>query len=162
MISDKCNSYLKILSLLFSSSRLTNMAAFGVSNLRKFKVLTWKTLKIKARHFIETTLDLLVPTLLFIIVVVLRYELLDFAPTEEPPSVFPAVNDLAKVCGFTDVLGSRILYSPMTEDVNKTMEGLKTNWNFLSNGCGKERGIICNFEFLTLTEISYILLEHNI
>ena len=117
------------------------MAAFGVSNLRKFKVLTWKTAKIKARHYVETILDLFVPTLLFIVVVVLRYELLDFAPKLEPPSFFPPVNDLGKVCDFAEFAGSRILYSPMTADINQTMEKLQINWNFLANGCGKNLDI---------------------
>ena len=111
------------------------MAAFGVSNFRKFKVLTWKTAKIKARHYVETILDLFVPTLLFIVVVVLRYELLDFAPKLESPSVFPPINDLNKVCNFADNAGSRILYSPMTADINQTMEKLKINWDFLASGC---------------------------
>ena len=99
------------------------MAGFGVSNLRKFKVLTWKTLKVKARHYVETTLNLVVPTLLFIIIVVLRYELEgDFKPTDEPASIYPAVNDLGHACDLIESAGSRFLYTPSSEGTNATME----------------------------------------
>ena len=107
---------------LFTASHSVTMAAFGVSNLRKFKVLTWKTLKIKARHYVETTLNLVVPTLLFIVVVVLRYELGDFKPTHEPASTYPAKNDLGAVCDLLNYAGPRFLYTPKTAGVNETMK----------------------------------------
>ena len=120
------------------------MAGFGVSNLRKFKVLTWKTLKIKARHYVETTLNLVVPTLLFIVVVVLRYELGgDFKPTHEPASSYPAVNDLSRVCDLLEYAGSRFLYTPASEGTNATMERFLQHLKFFqsrddtSNDCLK-------------------------
>ena len=65
------------------------MAARGVSNVRKFQVLTWKTLKVKMRHYIETTLDLIVPTLLFIILAVLRYQGGDsFSPSLQDAQIY--------------------------------------------------------------------------
>ena len=50
---------------------------------RKFLVLQWKTLLQKRRHWILTPLEIVIPSILFIAVVVLRYEAEDFSPEQQ-------------------------------------------------------------------------------
>ena len=54
----------------------------GKSNLRKFLALTWKTLIVKKRHYVETAFDLIIPTILFVLLAVLYYEVKK--PTRHP------------------------------------------------------------------------------
>ena len=54
----------------------------GKSNLRKFLALTWKTLIVKKRHYVETAFDLIIPTILFVLLAVLYYEVME--PTRHP------------------------------------------------------------------------------
>ena len=54
----------------------------GKSNLRKFLALTWKTLIVKKRHYVETAFDLIIPTILFVLLAVLYYEFME--PTRHP------------------------------------------------------------------------------
>ena len=42
------------------------MGTQSLSTGRKFQVLSWKLFKLKCRHYIETILDILIPSLLFI------------------------------------------------------------------------------------------------
>ena len=50
--------------------------------MRKFLVLQWKTLLQKRRHWILTPLEIVIPSILFIAVVVLRYEAVGFSPRQ--------------------------------------------------------------------------------
>ena len=50
--------------------------------LRKFLVLQWKSLLQKKRHWILTLLEIVIPSVLFIAVVVLRYEADEFSPKQ--------------------------------------------------------------------------------
>ena len=50
--------------------------------LRKFLVLQWKSLLQKKRHWILTLIEIVIPSVLFIAVVVLRYEAKDFSPKQ--------------------------------------------------------------------------------
>ena len=43
--------------------------------LSKFKVLTWKNLLLKRRHLFMTSLEVVVPILLFVLLAFLRYEM---------------------------------------------------------------------------------------
>ena len=107
--------------------------AFGVSNLRKFWVLTWKTAIVKSRHYIETTLDLLIPTLLFVLMAVLRYQgggIL--APKFEPAEIFRPDYALQQFCerGFSydstlELKNATFLYTPQNQAVEKLMEKVK-------------------------------------
>ena len=101
------------------------MAARGVSNVRKFQVLTWKTLKVKMRHYIETTLDLIVPTLLFIILAVLRYQGGDdFAPSLKDAQIYSPEYPLFSVDN-----GGPI----ETNSVSKFLDLVSSKYSVLSN-----------------------------
>ena len=50
--------------------------------LRKFLVLQWKSLLQKKRHWILTLLEIVIPSILFIAVVVLRYQAEEFSPKQ--------------------------------------------------------------------------------
>ena len=50
--------------------------------LRKFLVLQWKSLLQKKRHWILTLLEIVIPSILFIAVVVLRYQADEFSPKQ--------------------------------------------------------------------------------
>ena len=114
--------------------------AFGVSNLRKFWVLTWKTAIVKSRHYIETTLDLLIPTLLFVLMAVLRYQGGSIlAPKFKPAEIFRPDFALQQFCnrGFSydyalEMRNATFLYAPQNEAVKKLMEKVtKANDYFL-------------------------------
>ena len=50
--------------------------------MRKFLVLQWKSLLQKKRHWILTLLEIVIPSLLFIAVAVLRYQADEFSPKD--------------------------------------------------------------------------------
>ena len=50
--------------------------------LRKFLVLQWKWLLQKKRHWLLTLLEIVIPSILFIAVVVLRYQAEEFSPKQ--------------------------------------------------------------------------------
>ena len=84
-------------------------------NLRKFWVLTWKTLIVKGRHYIETFLDLIVPTFLFMILAVLRYQGGDFLkPTNQPDEIFDTNQFLKKICDmrFDELNNATFYFAP--------------------------------------------------
>ena len=115
------------------------MAALGVSNARKFRVLTWKTLIVKMRHYIETTLDLLVPTFLFIIMAVLRYQGGDtLTPTNEPAQMFPPDFITREFCNQWSFKNATFLYAPKTNTTDEIMEKfIQTNKYYQNKGCPK-------------------------
>ena len=113
------------------------MTSFGVSNARKFKVLSWKTLIVKARHYVETVLDILVPSLLFIVLVVLRFKFEGLSPEPKPAVSFEVKNVFEQLgiwnyqyqlCsnGY-DNRSQLLIYSPLTKAANETMAQWKTN-----------------------------------
>jgi hypothetical protein len=117
------------------------MAGFGVTNGRKFRVLAWKTLIVKARHYIETGLDLIIPSLLFIILAVVRYQGGEsLVPTEEPGKIFDTQVTLRRLCslGWSYQWGqnSTLLYAPENNVTNDLMAILHQSTNFFkSNIC---------------------------
>lgn len=111
------------------------MTAFGVANFRKFKVLTWKTLIVKRRHYIESALDIIVPSLLFIVLVVLRY--LgggDMAPSVKPPEIFYDNELFEQLCDYNyNTNRSLFMYTPLTKAANDTAEILQASLDFYNN-----------------------------
>lgn len=96
------------------------MATKSVSNLRKFQVLTWKAFITKIRHYVETALDIIIPSLLFIILVVLRFKVADFSPEKKPAIRFHVDNFLENARD--DICYPIVfLYSPMTSISNETV-----------------------------------------
>ncbi len=57
---------------------------------RKFFVLQWKALLQKRRHYILTALEIIVPTLLFVALVIMRAEA-DFFGVKQRKAVVPPV-----------------------------------------------------------------------
>lgn len=124
------------------------MTADGTgSNLRKFQVLTWKTCIIKLRHYVETTLDIVIPSLLFIVLVVLRYKVADFSPKTKPEQSFwyhdlidfnpppdPIRPDFGGggsqdwLCTCAQSPKNVYFYAPMTLAANETIAKLKTTY----------------------------------
>ena len=93
------------------------------------QVLSWKTLIVKRRHYLETILDIFVPTILFIILVVLRFEFDGLAPTQEKAQTFPN-NDMFRNIDYDFRLcpipqygegNSVFLYTPLTLAANDTI-----------------------------------------
>ena len=107
------------------------MKGFGVSNARKFLVLTWKTLLVKARHYIETVLDLIVPSLLFIVLVVLRYQFDGLAPTHEDAVISPKDEIFdSSFCGSQNYAHNFILYAPSVKATDDIMEKMKKSLEY--------------------------------
>jgi hypothetical protein len=66
---------------------------------RKFLVLQWKTLLQKKRHYILTVLEIVIPSLLFIVMVVLRVKGDGaFSPTMKPAVINDPMNYVDKYC----------------------------------------------------------------
>ena len=108
----------------------------GGGNAKKFLVLAWKTLIVKGRHYVETILDLIVPSLLFIVLVVLRYQFDGFQPTTEDPVLGKNLEMFENFCdGFS--LDSYIyahhviLYAPNVEATNATAEQMKRTVEYM-------------------------------
>ena len=115
-------------------------------NLRKFGVLTWKTLIVKRRHYIETALDLIVPTFLFMIMAALRYQGGDFLkPEHKPDEIFDTNRFLDKICWMpkNPFYNATFYYAPDTNDgavedlMNKV---LQANAYFENGGCSPKLG----------------------
>ena len=108
-------------------------------NLRKFWVLTWKTLIVKGRHYIETFLDLIVPTFLFMILAVLRYQGGDFLkPTNQPDEIFDTNQFLKKICDmrFDELNNATFYFAPAGGAVDDLMNRvLQANEYFENGGC---------------------------
>ncbi len=66
-----------------SASSAAAAAAMGLG--RKFGTVMWKNGVLKVRHWLVTTLEVLVPTILFIIVAILRNSI------DSPEATTPAV-----------------------------------------------------------------------
>ena len=58
-----------------------------MSLLRKFGIVMWKNGKLKLRHWLLTLFEILVPSVLFMILVVLRAQV-RYDPEAAPPTVF--------------------------------------------------------------------------
>lgn len=125
----------------------------GGSNLRKFQVLTWKTCITKLRHYIETTLDIVIPSLLFIVLVVLRYKVADFSPktvaeqsflNHDLINFFNRENPFGRgdwLCTCETSPKNVYFYAPLTSAVNDTMAKFQTTYEAIhnktcSNFCG--------------------------
>ena len=106
-------------------------------NLRKFWVLTWKTLIVKGRHYIETFLDLIVPTFLFMILAVLRYQGGDFLkPTNQPDEIFDTNQFLKKICDVRSDYNATFYYAPAGGAVDDLMNKvIQANEYFEYGGC---------------------------
>ena len=131
------------------------MASLGISYARKFKVLTWKTLITKYRHYIETILDILVPSLLFIVLVVLRFKFEGLAPTQKEAETFDIKqpfdrltwegSDFPGLCVMPYSGRSQrkayFLYTPLTKEANDTIQQFDTIWKSLFlQQCNKTYG----------------------
>ncbi len=60
----------------FPTSAISRAAAATAANMglgKKFATVLWKSAVLKKRHWLATLLEILVPTILFIIVAILRY-----------------------------------------------------------------------------------------
>ena len=126
-------------------------------------MLSWKTLIVKLRHYVETILDIFVPSFLFIILVVLRFEVGDLGPKPESAEIF-SNDDLFKTIEYEFALcnseiNPMFLYTPTTKASNDTVD----NWDrtlreFYRNLCYRNNTDDYNFGkfFLSVNKfISY-------
>ena len=64
-----------------------------------FIVLYWKNLTLKLRHYIQTILEIVVPTLLFATMLAIYLEGGDdFTPQAKPASSYPDLPSIAQYC----------------------------------------------------------------
>ena len=113
---------------LFSHQNWSKSSVFLTNCDSIFQVLSWKTLIVKLRHYVETILDILVPSFLFVILVVLRFEVTDLGPKPMDAQKFPNYDvfrtifetnpDNFGLCGQTKSL---FLYTPVTKAANDTI-----------------------------------------
>ena len=111
-----------------------------------FQVLSWKTLIVKLRHYVETILDILVPSFLFVILVVLRFEVTDLGPKPMDAQKFPNYDVFRSIFeknsdnfDLCDQTKSLFLYTPVTKAANDTIAKWdSTMREFYKNGCPSE------------------------
>ena len=48
------------------------MAGFGSDILRKIFIMMWKNLLLRKRHYIQTTMEIVLPTMMFVAIIVIN------------------------------------------------------------------------------------------
>ena len=105
-------------------------------------MLSWKTLIVKRRHYVETILDIFVPTILFVILVVLRFGISDFAPEQQGAEKYPNYDTFKNIKYDFNLCGgkgnSTFLYTPLTLAANDTINQWDMSLQyFYQNICNK-------------------------
>jgi hypothetical protein len=111
------------------------MARFGVTNGRKIYILSWKTLKVKARHYVETLLDIIVPVVLFALLGFLRYSGGEgLTPSWQNATIYNKAVIFNRYCHIREN-NNTLLYTPLTKAANDTMMKVEQFITFINSAC---------------------------